>query len=466
MTTTIVSCFVRVLVGEKQTEKSFLDIILSFLFTFVLALPKRFVIPPAVVGNNQQSDQHSSSLQLPNSSATNELPSSHDVVLCRKALARIHEQEQNSPSSSYRTWAKLTGQDIVEATLEIPRRDILLEQWGITADEQRHLRLAEKETVTVHVAFPICLLPADVAAPKTVLDSGALELLDGEGAGGGLECLLSRILATHAASPVILYAHGGGYTVGTPQASELLSEMLLHHASTKVVPKPFVYASIKYRIAPEHPFPNAPLDATSVVAWFLERSNPKSVRLVGVSAGGGLMLSAYAGLLKSSLPHRPASVIAVCPMLDPSCDTTSFSENETSSLVAPAPWLRWSFRSYLQMPLRVAGELEEEDGESSSSLLLNHRAAWQESVWYRSSLRQLIEPEDLLNRLHCSDSVQIVITTNSADPLRDGGVAFAAATRGVTHLRHKGSHYLGSILDKKSRDELREALCATMINST
>jgi acetyl esterase/lipase len=448
--------------GRKQTEKSFLDIIVSFLLTFVLPLPKKFVIPPPVLDNNQQSeDQHSSIQQLPD--PTNELPSSHDVVLCRTALARIHEQEQKSPSSSYRTWAKLTGQDIVEVTLEIPRRDILLAQWGITPEEQRHLILAEKETVTVHVAFPICLLPADVAAPKTVLDSGALQL-DGEGV-DGLECV-SRILATYAALPVILYAHGGGYTVGTPQASELLSEMLLHHASTKVIPKPFVYASIKYRIAPEHPFPNAPLDATSVVAWFLERSHPKSVRLVGVSAGGGLMLSAYAGLLKSSLPHRPASVIAVCPMLDPSCDTTSFSENETSSLVAPAPWLRWSFRSYLQMPLRVAGEQEEEGDESSSSLLLNHRAAWQESVWYRSSLRQLIEPEDLLNRLHCSDSVRIVITTNSADPLRDGGMAFAAATRGVTHLRHKGSHYLGSILDKKSRDELREALCATMFHNT
>jgi acetyl esterase/lipase len=448
--------------GRKQTEKSFLDIIVSFLLTFVLPLPKKFVIPPPVLDNNQQSEDHASIQQL--TDPTNELPSSHDVVLCRTALARIHAQEQKSPTSSYRIWAKLTGQDIVEVTLEIPRRDILLAQWGITPEEQRHMRLAEKETVTVHVAFPICLLPADVAAPKTVLDSGALELDGGEG-GGGLECL-SRILATHAASPVILYAHGGGYTVGTPQASELLSEMLLHHASTKVIPKPFVYASIKYRIAPEHPFPNAPLDATSVVAWFLERSNPKSVRLVGVSAGGGLMLSAYAGILKSSLPHRPASVIAVCPMLDPSCDTTSFSENETSSLVAPAPWLRWSFRSYLQMPLRVAGEQEEEDDESSSSLLLNHRAAWQESVWYRSSLRQLIEPEDLLNRLHCSDSVRIVITTNSADPLRDGGAAFAAATRGVTHLRHKGSHYLGSILDKKSRDELREELCATMFHST
>jgi acetyl esterase/lipase len=414
----------------------------SFLASIFVPLPKRFVVVPI---DDKKADS--------NHDLTTKLASL--VARSREALASIHERHQKSPSGPYRVWAKLIGQDIVEATLEIPRRVELLQQWGITAAEQEHLQLAEKDTVTVHVAFPVSLLPNDVAAPKTVLDSGALEL-DSD---VGLDCV-SRILATKSVSPaVILYAHGGGFTVGTPRASELLDYLLEHHETSKEVPKPFVYATIKYGIAPELPFPNAPLEATSVVAWFLGRSSPKHVHLVGVSAGGGLMLSAYAGILKSSLIERPASVIALCPMLNPSCDTISFVENETSSLVAPAPWLRWSFRCYLQMPMRVEG-----DGESSQ--LLNNHAAWQQSVWYRSPLRHLIEPEDLLKRKHCSDNVKIVITTNSADPLRDCGMAFAAAVKGVTHLQHKGSHYLGSILDRKSRDELCHTLRATIFKGT
>lgn len=369
----------------------------------------------------------------------------------RTSLSYLLEMQLNkSGEGLYRIWSRLVDQPIVEVRLEIRRRDELLEQWGITAEERQYMKFPANDTVLVHVAFPISLLPDTVKVPTTALASGALDLDQSIG-----EDCISKILATATdAIPVFLHCHGGGYTMGTPRASEAVTELLKHHATIGEKPKPFIYAAIKYSLAPEYPFPMAPLEATSVAAWFLERAKPKSVHLVGVSAGAGLMLSAYVGILKSTAQQQPASVVAICPMLNPACDTVSFFANETSSLVAPAPWLRWSFRCNLQMPM--------ESHTDMGSIMVDNRNAWERSIWYSSALRDLVEPGDYIRKTRKPGVVRIVITTNSADPLHDGGVSFAETVGDVVHLRHKGSHFIGTMVDQKSLSEFRETLYTTV----
>ena len=49
-------------------------------------------------------------------------------------------------------------------------------------------------------------------------------------------------------TPVLLYFHGGGFTVGSPETHEGVCKQLAHLAQCAVV-------SLDYRLAPEHKFP-------------------------------------------------------------------------------------------------------------------------------------------------------------------------------------------------------------------
>lgn len=86
--------------------------------------------------------------------------------------------------------------------------------------------------------------------------------------------------------PVLLYFHGGGFTVGSVATHEPLCRHLAHLAHCAVV-------SVDYRLAPEWAFPTAVHDAWDSLAWLCE--NAAALRLDGAriavggdSAGGTL----------------------------------------------------------------------------------------------------------------------------------------------------------------------------------
>lgn len=86
--------------------------------------------------------------------------------------------------------------------------------------------------------------------------------------------------------PVLLYFHGGGFTVGSVATHEPLCRHLAHLAHCAVV-------SVDYRLAPEWKFPTAAHDAWDSLAWL--RENATTLRLDGAhiavggdSAGGTL----------------------------------------------------------------------------------------------------------------------------------------------------------------------------------
>ena len=56
------------------------------------------------------------------------------------------------------------------------------------------------------------------------------------------------------ALPVLLYLHGGGFTMGSIATHDVLCRHLSHLAHCAVV-------SVEYRLAPQHPFPTAAFDA-------------------------------------------------------------------------------------------------------------------------------------------------------------------------------------------------------------
>lgn len=86
--------------------------------------------------------------------------------------------------------------------------------------------------------------------------------------------------------PVLVYFHGGGWTVGNIDSYDVLCRELANKSQCAVV-------SVAYRLAPEHRFPAAVDDALFAVGWVADNAallsiNAARIAVGGDSAGGNL----------------------------------------------------------------------------------------------------------------------------------------------------------------------------------
>lgn len=91
---------------------------------------------------------------------------------------------------------------------------------------------------------------------------------------------------THDRLPVLLYFHGGGFTIGSVATHDALCRHLSHLAHCAVV-------SADYRLAPEHKFPTAANDAWDALQWLAAQAaglglDRGRIAVGGDSAGGTL----------------------------------------------------------------------------------------------------------------------------------------------------------------------------------
>jgi len=99
--------------------------------------------------------------------------------------------------------------------------------------------------------------------------------------------LPARLYAPAAGQlPVLLYFHGGGFTIGSIATHDILCRELARRAGCAVV-------SLGYRLAPEHRFPKAVNDAWDALAWLAREAGAlgldgKRLAVGGDSAGGTL----------------------------------------------------------------------------------------------------------------------------------------------------------------------------------
>ncbi len=110
--------------------------------------------------------------------------------------------------------------------------------------------------------------------------------------------------------PAILWTHGGGFIIGTPEQDEAHHIALCRDLG-------IVVAAVAYRLCPEHPYPAPMDDAYRALEWLRrhEGVSPDRIAIGGNSAGGGLA----AGLVQ--LAHdrgeiKVAFQLLVYPMLD------------------------------------------------------------------------------------------------------------------------------------------------------
>jgi acetyl esterase len=152
--------------------------------------------------------------------------------------------------------------------------------------------------------------------------------------------------------PVLLWFHGGGWTIGSLETADPTSRALANAAECIVV-------SVDYRLGPEHRFPAAVGDCLAVALGVDELAadlggDPARVAIGGDSAGGNL--AAVTTLLirdaetkaqgRDRAAPRFVFQLLVYPAVEVEYESASMHENATGYFLT-ADSLRWFYGHYL-----------------------------------------------------------------------------------------------------------------------
>ena len=157
--------------------------------------------------------------------------------------------------------------------------------------------------------------------------------------------LPARLVApSHAAGlPVLLYLHGGGFTIGSVESHDTVCRVLARQSGAAVL-------SLDYRLAPEHRFPAASNDAWDALQWLAShaetlRADPARLAVGGDSAGGTL------AAVNAILARDAGLPLALQLLFYPGCaahqDTPSHA-TFARGLVLEEPAISWFFGNYVQ----------------------------------------------------------------------------------------------------------------------
>jgi acetyl esterase/lipase len=207
-----------------------------------------------------------------------------------------------------------------------------------------------------------------------------------------------------APAPLLVYYHGGGWTLGDLDYADALCRLTCRDAGIQVL-------SIDYRLAPEHPAPAAVDDAYAAFKWAHQNAGdlgatPGQVAVGGDSAGGNLA-AVVCQLARDEGGPAPVLQWLIYPRTDFTAHTRSMSLFSRGFLLTRRD-MDWFHAQYL----RGSG-LDPTDPRLSPALA--------ESL---------------------SGLAPALIAVGGFDPLRDEGESYAAALRAAgtpVDLRYMGS---------------------------
>jgi acetyl esterase len=131
--------------------------------------------------------------------------------------------------------------------------------------------------------------------------------------GGDIPARLYAPAGLAAGSPLLVYYHGGGFTIGSVDSHDNLCRFLAVSAEVRVL-------SVGYRLAPETPFPAAPADALAAFEFAVRQASelgadPSAIAVGGDSAGGNLAAVTSYQTVRSGGP-RPVFQLLYYPATD------------------------------------------------------------------------------------------------------------------------------------------------------
>lgn len=150
---------------------------------------------------------------------------------------------------------------------------------------------------------------------------------------------IRRMIPAEAGENLLLYFHGGGFTIGSSLTHRWLAARLAAQIGAQAwLPD--------YRLAPAHPYPAAPDDCLAAYRHALDSYPAERIVVAGDSAGGCLALNLSTRLTEAGLP-QPAALALLSPVTDLSGGFESRKTFRDSDMLLPAKWLARCMPAYL-----------------------------------------------------------------------------------------------------------------------
>lgn len=224
-------------------------------------------------------------------------------------------------------------------------------------------------------------LAVDLRDPALLPEMAKVEDTTIPGPAGQIPVRIYRPLAD-GPLPTVAFFHGGGWVIGDLDTHDLTCRTLAEESSAVVV-------SVDYRLAPEHRFPAAVEDALAAATWIAEHleelGGTTALGVAGDSAGGNL-----AAVVAQQLRGRVSAQLLLYPATDVPGEYASRTDNAEGFFLDLRTML-WFMEQY------VAPDTDLTD--------------------------PLLSP--LYGDLHALAPAVVVVA--ELDPLRDEGLAYAAA---------------------------------------
>jgi acetyl esterase/lipase len=153
------------------------------------------------------------------------------------------------------------------------------------------------------------------------------------------------IIPEKSCDKVVLYLHGGGFSVGSSISHRPLCSRIAAASGWKML-------SINYRLAPEHKYPCALEDAVYSYQWLLKSYSAQQIVIMGDSAGGGLAMATLLAIKQQQIP-MPSTAVGISAWLDLECTSQSYQLNKNVDLLASAGGLRFVGRGYARKEINT-----------------------------------------------------------------------------------------------------------------
>lgn len=138
----------------------------------------------------------------------------------------------------------------------------------------------------------------------------------------------------------ILYFHGGGYFFCSPETHRPITAGLARYSGAQTL-------AVRYRLAPEYPYPAALEDGLNAYRWLRSRGfRADQIALAGDSAGGGLALATLVSLREAGEP-MPAAAVVFSPWTDLACTGSSLDHNDRHCVMFSGEGIRKAVSLYV-----------------------------------------------------------------------------------------------------------------------
>ncbi|GAA4524049.1 alpha/beta hydrolase [Amycolatopsis samaneae] len=150
--------------------------------------------------------------------------------------------------------------------------------------------------------------------------------------------------------PVFVWIHGGGWTIGSIDENDVASRAVCDAAKVAVV-------AVDYRLAPEDPFPAAPLDCYAVVEWLHGGGAGSAVDGAKIAVGGesaGGNLSTVVSMMSRDQGGPPiAAQVVICPVYGHPDDGFASYVDCAEGFGMTAAAMRFFFEQYVTDPAQL-----------------------------------------------------------------------------------------------------------------